>query len=595
MFRIRWSANSALWWPGGLLGGLLALLTLLPFHQVGGFAFVNWDDPLYILDNPVVRQGLHWEGVRQIMATALPYPMPMAYLTFMLQVELFGLDGGAFHWVGVAGHLVNVWLLFAWVWRVTALPALAGLAAAWFAVHPLRVEAVVWISEQKEIGASLFGLLALHAHLSHVRQRAGGGKGAAYYFLALLCFLVSMLYKPQWVTLPVLLLLLDFWPLQRLHRGVVALVVEKLPYFAIAAGFSLLTLVSFAGLGRLSGIDTLPLSQRLANGVACVGGYVEKTLWPVQLSVYYPFTAGWQGLETALWLLALGAITLLCWQWRHQRPWWWVAWLWSLAALAPVSGLVTGGELVAMADRWSYLPHMLLFTALAREATLATPPLRWLLWAVPLAILPVLSWQQTAVWRDSGTLWRHAIDHPVSRHSFYPRIQLGKYHGERGEPQEALPLFQQARQMAPDNPLVALELANVLVALDRGPEAWPHFAAMTRLAAEPKIIANTGLAFLLNRQHEEARYFFSAALQRWPEKNDPHLVESRFHLALALEALGQQEEGARLLRDFLHFATPSPSQRCQLALQTFQNADFLLRYPHSARRLAHLCQPPPGK
>ncbi|NGZ28624.1 MAG: tetratricopeptide repeat protein [Magnetococcales bacterium] len=558
---------------------VLILLSLWPYHQVGGFHFINWDDPFYITNNALVQQGLSWSGALSVWKLAHPYPMPLAYLAFMAQVEWLGMEAGSFHWVGLVGHVINTLLFFALARRLTDRLWVSLLAALWFSLHPLRVEAVVWISEQKEIGAALFGLLALHGYLSHVQK----GAPSPWLSLALLFYLLSMLFKPQWVTLPVLLLLLDGWPLQR-HLPFAKLVGEKWGFFAISLCFAVLTLFSFDNHGRLTAMESLPLQERLANMVAYYGGFIEDTILPLGLTPYHPFVHQWQ----VGWLLFLGVMCGGVVWYRQRWPWLFMSWWWFMMALLPLSGLFAGGEAICRADRWSYLPHMGLFLGLAYlVGTLSRP------WTVLAIIsLPFLAWlsnQQSLIWQNSETLWQHAIGNPISRESYYPRILLGKHYLEHNQPERALPLFEEARRMEPHHPLVALELANLLAAFNQPQAAWSHYEVIPSLAkTTPKLLATTAMAFLLNRQYQEAVYYLGALLQRWPDAQLKESIEARFMLAVSLEATGRGEESLVYIQQYLGDA---PGNRCALAQTALDNLDGLSRFPKTNQHLNTLCHP----
>ena len=319
----------------------------------------------------------------------------------MLDVELFGVNAGAHHLVNAALHAVNAGLLLVALWRLTGAPRRSALVAALFAVHPLHVESVAWISERKDVLGTLFGVLALWAYQAYAVRR-----GAGRYGLVLALFALSLMAKPMWVTLPFLLLLLDAWPLRRLGR---AAVLEKVPLLALSAASSVVTVVAQEAGGAISGMH-VGIGTRLANAIVSYARYLGKTFWPADLAVFYPLPPAIPAWEVAGSALLLAGITALAaWTWR-RAPWFGVGWLWFLGTLVPVIGLVqVGGQ--AMADRYTYLPLIGIFIAVvwAGHAAMGTGWRARGVAAAAVAALAVVTSRQLGHWVDHETLFRHAI------------------------------------------------------------------------------------------------------------------------------------------------------------------------------------------
>lgn len=419
--------------PPLLLGGALALLTVLAFLPSLGNGYVILDDPLYVTSNPEVRQGITREGaVWALTANVANNWHPLTVLSHMLDVEVFGLPPAGHHLTSLLLHLAGVLLLFEALRRMTGAVHRSALVAALFAVHPTRVESVAWISERKDVLSGLFFMLALLAYLGWVRRPSAGR-----YLLVALALTLGLAAKPMLVTLPCVLLLLDFWPLGR--RGLGRLIREKIPLFALSAASCLVTL--HYQKTSMAPLDVLPWDLRLANAAVSYATYLGKAFLPRNLAVLYPFPMEIPAWKTAGAVLLLAAVTALA-VWRARKsPWLLVGWLWFLGTLVPVIGLVQVGR-QAMADRYTYLPFIGLFLAVVwglAELTERRGALRPVLGA--LAILVILGLvgmtrAQTRHWRDGVTLFRHALaatgDNPLARRGLAKALAAARKEGAHG-------------------------------------------------------------------------------------------------------------------------------------------------------------------
>src|SRR5438093_6101777 len=332
------------------IAGLVVLGTLAVFAPALRHGFVNYDDPEYVTENPRVRAGLSWAGLG--WAFAAPHAAnwhPLTWLSHMLDAQLFGLAPAGHHASSVLLHAASAALLFGVLEGTTGAPWPSAFVAATFALHPLRVESVAWVSERKDVLAGLCWMLALAAYRRYVRRR-----GAAAYLLVVAAFVLGLLAKPMVVTLPFVLLLLDVWPLRRPWN--VRLLWEKVPLFLLSAAVSALTVVAQRGAGAMASLESLPLGTRIAEAVVAYGAYLEKAFWPTRLAVFYPHRPLLVA-EVATSALVLVVISALALRERRRRPYLLVGWLWYLVVLLPVIGLVKVGE-QAMADRFSYLPQI---------------------------------------------------------------------------------------------------------------------------------------------------------------------------------------------------------------------------------------------
>ena len=514
----------------------LALLTVLVFAPVVGHDFVSLDDPAYVTANRQVRRGLTAEGFRWAWGAEVAANWhPLTLLSHMLDCELYGLDPGGHHLTSLLLHTANVVLLFV-VWRrLTGAAARSAVVAALFAVHPLHVESVAWIAERKDVLSGFFFLLTLAAWLGWIRRPT-----PRRYLLALLAFALGLLAKSMLVTLPLVLLLLDVWPLERLPRGAPAaelwralgrLLREKLPFFFAALAAGVVTL--FTQREAMFPLAALPLAQRAANALLAYAAYLGDTFWPRGLAVFYPLPPAQPAWRVALAAALVAALTALALARFRRSPWLAVGWLWFAGMLVPVIGLLQVGS-QGRADRYTYLPSIGLFVALVWEvcalvqprkrpasfasaqdklrpgATRAALAAAALLGIAPLA---VAARAQVATWRDSLTLFRHALavternlmaemrvgtelarrgDHAAAERHLRaavriapgaprPQAALGRWLHGRGRPREALLHLRQASRLRPRDSRLHLRLGIVLAELGRTAEARAHFARALEL------------------------------------------------------------------------------------------------------------------
>ena len=438
---------------------LLAALVWLAFGGATTCGFVRFDDNEYVYENPPVCAGLTWAGVRWACTTGHAANWhPLTWLAHMADVELYGLAPGGHHRTSVLIHMLNVLLLFGVLRRWTGRAGPAFLAAALWAVHPLRVESVVWISERKDVLATFFGLLALGLYGGAARRGRMAGVAAA--------FALSLLSKPLWVTLPGLLLLVDFWPLRRWPGVPVReLIREKWLLFLLAAVSGLITYRVQQASGAVQPFEQYPPGLRAANAVVAIWQYLYALVWPRNLACFYPYPeSGIPALAVAGAFAGLAGLTMLAVSAARRQPWWLVGWLWFLGALVPMLGLVqVGGQ--ARADRYTSLPQLGLILALVWGAAEAAE--RWggrrgrnmlaALGVVLVVGLALLSQRQTQVWRDSETLFRRAL--AVTPDNAVAHYDLAGCLWTEGRRAEAIAHFEAALALKPDHPDVQNNLA----------------------------------------------------------------------------------------------------------------------------------------
>jgi hypothetical protein len=438
----------------------LCVLTLGVYLQVGGHEFVNLDDLDYVTDNPRVNAGLTADGVRAAFGgTHSANWHPLTTLSHMLDVQLFGLDPGPMHLVNLLFHLLNVALLFRLLHAATGATWRTALVAGLFALHPLHVESVAWISERKDVLSTLFWLATMLAYSAWVRRPSAG----RYATVAAL-YVLGLLSKPMLVTLPLVLILWDAWPLGRV-RSVSELkrsVVEKLPLLALSVVHAVVTLRVQAAAGATASNITIPFATRVGNAVATYARYVQDTLAPVGLSPSYPH----QG-AAPVWMIVLGALGIalvlgLAWTRRERWPWWGAGWLWYLGTLVPVIGLVQVGS-QSRADRYTYVPMIGLAIAFAwgleactRKGSLARTIAIQLvvIWGVALVAITAV---QVARWRDGPTLFGYVLGRDPDNYQIHEALAVEL--ARSGNVAAAIPHLERVVRGLPDRAASRFNLA----------------------------------------------------------------------------------------------------------------------------------------
>ena len=562
------AATSDRWWSRLLdsetttfLATCLFLLVLWTFAPALNNDFINYDDPAYVTANLHVQRGVTWENVKWAFhpnqETANWHPL--TWLSHMLDCQIFGLNPTGHHLTSVLLHATNTVALFLVLNMMTFARGRSFFVAALFGAHPLHVESVVWVAERKDVLSTLFWFLTLWAWARFANEtRSPNGRPGCFYGLALLFFLLGLLSKPMLVTLPFVLLLLDYWPLARFQqKRWRALVAEKAPFFLLATAAGLITLVVQKNGGAIIALAPLPLSARLGNALVSYGRYLGKSFWPENLAVFYPYPhpVAWPLVVVLPTLMVLAGITMFVLQRRRRSPYLPVGWFWFVGALVPVIGLVQVGA-QAMADRYSYIPLIGLFVMLAwglAEFT-ASDYQRRFLGAIGLAAVFLcvgLTRVQVGYWRDSGTLFRHAI--AVTKGNYLAYGQLGNFLVSQNSPKEAIDAYRRAVQIYPNDAGANLKLGLLLQIENDPAAAIPPLEKVTQL--EPGNIEahrRLGLLWLTKGNAGEAIRQFQEGVSLNPRDAELHnnlgvALENagRFH-----EAVQQCEEAVNLEPDF---------------------------------------------
>ncbi|MBF0625882.1 MAG: hypothetical protein HQL82_13870 [Magnetococcales bacterium] len=521
-------------WLGPLA---LALLVLATYHEVGDFALLLLDDPLYVTSNPQVLQGLTLDSILWAFFHDTYHHsiwMPLTWLSLMTDISLFGPNPAALHWVNLALFLATVLLLNRFLRLATGAPWRSWLAVALFALHPLRVESVAWVTERKDMLFLLFLTLALLAYRRAVAHRAGQPLDLRSQGATLFWFLCAITSKPTALVLPALLLALDHWPLQRGSLGWRPLTLEKIPAGLLALLF---LVVNNSGQGHqrvLEGAEVTGLAERLIEACVRILAYLKLTVWPQDLMVQYE--SGTRHLAVGGPLAGVGAVlllTYLTWRWRTVHPFLLTGWAWFVVALTPTLHLVSL-PIVPLADRFTYLPHVGLAVAVVWgiRALLDRWPLgvraAGALGMVLVLAGGVASQAQARYWRDDLTLFRRGLAlAPDNRHltSYLGLAQLQKEQWA-----EALETYQQAIRLAPGHHMMHFLAGYCLLRLDRPAEADVHLTRSARLVTgRTNGWDRLGVGLLAWGQFGPAvRYLGNAVAQ------DPQDLQVRLHLALAL-------------------------------------------------------------
>jgi Flp pilus assembly protein TadD len=557
----------------------LSLLVLLTFAPVRDYAFVNFDDREFISENPVVSRGLSADGVIWSLTNAYAATGgPVTWLSHMLDVELFGLDAGSHHVVSVVIHLFSTLILFALLIQLTDSVGRSAVVAGLFAVHPLHVESVAWIAERKDVLSGAFLWLTLLAYVSWVRRPSISRYAAVAGFLAL-----GLLSKPTVVIAPILMLLLDVWPLRRaaapaagsgaIHR----LIREKVPLLMLAAGATAWTFVTQTGIGAVSSLADIPLGTRIVNMAVSCATYFVKMIWPANLAVFYPYQTAWPVTvvlgSIGLIVVVTGAVIVTARRWPIGA----FGWAWYAIALLPVIGLIQAGG-HATADRATYLALVGLFLPVVfgaddlLEASGVRSMARAAVACLVLVAVAAVARQQVATWRDSRTLWEHAIR--VTSNNDRAHGNLGVILAEHGSHREAIAHFTEAIRITPAFAHAHHNLGLSRAALGDVEGATEAFRAAIKLAPDyakahyhlAETLANAG-------KYEEAIPHCRAATRLTPDSADAHYL-----LAVSLGTTGRTAEALHEFEEALRRQPANPAwhyTRAMLFMQVGRRDDAI--------------------
>ncbi len=627
---------------------VLTAITWLVFGQTLGHKFVTYDDPQYVYENAKVAAGLSWEGVSWAFTHTIAGNWhPLTTVSHMFDCQLYGLKPAGHHFTNVLLHTIAVVLLFLVLRQMTGTLWRSAFVAALFAIHPLHVESVAWISERKDVLSAVFFILTLGAYIRYVRKPS-----VTSYLLVVLLFALGLMSKPMLVTVPFVLLLLDYWPLGRIKGPAFAksmarqaatssqwsmvgrLVTEKIPLFVLSALSSVVTLL--AQLYSAGAIDQLPFAWRLNNAAVSYVAYIWQMFWPARLAAFYPHPND----QLPLWqvfsaIAFLAAVSFLAIRWRKERPYIFTGWFWYVGMLVPVIGLVQAGE-QARSDRYTYLPEIGLYTLIVwgitdlimpimtrtfgsrsvatggRSATRGSRGVRahgplafaesprssqspgsTLFCAVIASVIIIaLSWRafvQTSYWKNSETLWNHAL--AVTADNDAAHNNLGYLFLQRGELDSAISHFETALQIRSRNSAVHYNfggaviennLANALARRGLPSEAVGHYEKAVKLRpgyGDPYL--NLGTVLFQQGRISDAIAQWQMALATQPNDAGFHTALGNAFLKgeLPKDAIAEYEHAARI-------STQDPVPRNNLAWLLATSSDASIRDGNRAIELA---------
>lgn len=574
------------------IGVLLIAITWAVFGQTVQYQFINYDDPLYVLENEHVRAGISWQGIEWAFTHVHSQNWhPLTTISHMLDCQLFGVNPGPHHLVNVFWHSLAAVLLFVFLVQATNSTWASGFVAAVFAIHPLRVESVAWIAERKDVLSGAFFMLTLIAYVAYTRKRT-----LARYVAMSLVFACGLMSKPILVTTPLVLLLLDYWPLNRGQKSEVRskktnwilLVTEKIPLFALSIGsvFATLWAQNFA----LGSTEYLPLKWRITNAIFTYFQYVRQTFWPFDLIPFYVHPENrlemWRLILAIVVLVAVSAIAFIR---RRQNPYLIVGWLWYFVMLIPVIGIVQVG-LQGHADRYTYLPQIglaigvvwlicdLTHYCLSRRSNSAKAEhaQKIILGAAAMIVvgtLSILSARQTTYWHDSATLWRHTLD--ITPYNDVAHAGLAGILFVRGQVDDAINHYERALRLRDGNVGAQFGLGRALAAKQKIDPAIFHY--QKALSIQPDYVAASNDLGVLLASKGEVRQAIEAWRQTLsfdPDNPDAANDIAWMRATAADPDLRDGKEALELARRALRSGGENPVVLRTLAAAQAENGEF---------------------
>jgi protein O-mannosyl-transferase len=472
-----------------ILSLLLAALTLALYNQANRHPFINYDDDRYVTENAHLREGLSWQTFTwALTSTEQANWHPLSWMSHALDVSLFRMNPAGHHLTSVFLHTLSAMMLFLLLATAAKRIAPAFWVATLFALHPINVESVAWIAERKNVLCTLFFLLTLGAYGWYSHK-----PGWPRYLTVLSVFALGLMAKPMVITLPCVLLLLDYWPLQR-DCAFSELLLEKVPLFALSVASAIITMQAQQQGGAMRSTVQFSLVVRIENALVAYASYLWKLVWPVKLAPLYPHPGenlpGW---EVGISLLVLIGISLLVWKFRRSG-YLLTGWLWFLGTLVPVIGLVQVGD-QAMADRYAYIPLIGIFIMIAfsfdelAQLRRMSQSARIVPWVCTLIAFSIVTYRQLGYWASSYDLWSHTL--AVTENNFIAQDNLGGALILLGRPGDAYPHFQAAAEINPRDPMSHSNLGTYLLEKGQLQEAVAQYETTIRLTSDRGLLANT--------------------------------------------------------------------------------------------------------
>jgi tetratricopeptide (TPR) repeat protein len=501
----------------------LVVATFVVYARISGYNFVNYDDELYVIKNPFIKAGFSRESI--VWAFTSGYAAnwhPLTWLSHMLDMELFGLNPMGHHWTSLQIHIVNVVLLFLFLKWMTGAVWKSAFVSTLFAIHPLHVESVAWISERKDVLCAFFWILSTWAYVGYVRRPE-----KKRYIILLVLFTLGLMSKPMIVTLPFTLLLLDYWPLERFQsliyenkfkrvHAMTTLVLEKLPLFVLSVVSSVITFFVQQHAGAVAPIKYLSLNPRIANAIVSYVSYIVKMIWPLNLAILYPFQewhpehvlmSGTMILVTSIWVIKK----------RRRFPYLIMGWFWYLGTMVPVIGLVQVGA-QSMADRYTYIPLIGLFIAISwgmGDITAKWPrqkTLQNILAGVVITFFAIIAWFQVGTWENGITLFSNVIKNSPNNSIAY--CELGRGMDRHGRYDEAVRYYLKALQINPNYAEAHYELGVTMEEEGHSKEALKHYQEALRIKPDyAKVYNNIGVILSTKGNLIDAVHHYQRAIK----------------------------------------------------------------------------------
>ena len=572
MLKVGFMRNSV------LLCLVLIGVTLSIFWQTAGHQFINFDDPLYVTNNPHVKGGFTGKNIAWAFTTTTASNWhPLTWLSHMADVEIFGLNPWGHHLTSVFIHTASTLLLFWLLAQITMAPWQSLFVAVLFALHPLHIESVAWVAERKDVLSGFFWMLTLLCYAGYVKHRT-----VKFYFLTLFSFVFGLLAKPMLVTLPLVMIFMDYWPFSRfqseeipdgaggLNRAcetLLTLLKEKIPFFLLSLLSALVTIYAQKSGGTISSLEAVPLTSRIGNALLAYAAYIGKTIWPQDLAFLYPFPLSiplWQVFASGATLILMTIATI---HFRRKKPYLLVGWLWFLITLLPVIGIIQVGS-QSMADRYTYIPLIGLFIMASWGMPDLLRSLRYrqailvILSCVVVSSLAVTTWRQLRYWEDNISLYRHTLD--VTTNNYVILNNLGIALADRGQVGAAIQAYQEALRIWPKSVTAHVNLGAALAGQGKIEEAISHYSEALRLKPDyalarinwSKALNNMGVALAQQGKLAEAINHFNQALLI-----DPESVDGHFNLGITLARLNRVDEAAEQFAQVLKLTPGSAEAR----------------------------------
>jgi tetratricopeptide (TPR) repeat protein len=568
-----------------LFAVLLGLITIAVFWPSGRFDFLSLDDKVYVTANPRVQKGVTAAGLRWAFTNFDSGTWhPLTWISHMLDYELYGLWAGGHHLTNVLIHAATSVLLFLVLNAMTGFLWGSGLVATLFALHPLHVESVAWVAERKDVLSGFFWVATMGAYYLYVKK-----PGASRYLLVLACLALGLLSKPMLVTLPIVLLFMDYWPLRRHEKPTTLfddpvrtypffrhtcsrLTVEKIPLFVLSLAAGVLALIGQQRIGAIQTMEVFPFRERFTNAIVSYVWYIWKTILPLDLAVYYPHAGmppSWKWMGALVILIAVTASVL---RWACTCPYLLVGWLWYMVTLLPVIGFVQIGA-QAMADRYTYIPLIGLFIMVVWRAYDAAGERKYSRTALavffPVVIIALMlsTANQLNYWRDSRTLYGHAL--AVTEDNYLVHNNLGNELAGAGDMDEALAHYLEAVRIYPDYADGHYNLANAFARIGQDDQAVYHYLEAIRIKPDhDKAHNNLGITLARQGNLDKAMEYFSETLRVNPDASD-----ARYNLGSALASQGKYNDAIAHFTEILRQNPGATQARVRLGKAYWLSGD----------------------